>query len=133
MRQYFIIGGAYPGFDGQAWELREIEGELAGTMHPDVKFVEITDLDPKPQLGWLYDPSTNSLYEPPPPYIDPRPPIMAELAEIDRASARPLRVLIISDPDIGAGTPERAELEVLELRAADLRAQLDALDQEPAQ
>lgn len=130
MRQYYLIGGYSVDNPGQAWELVERDGELAGTIHPDIKFVEVTGLDPMPQLGWLYDPVNNSLYEPPPPYIDPRPPILAELADIDRASARPLRALIIADPNVGVGTSERAELEALELRAADLRAQLAALDDE---
>lgn len=95
------------------------------------RLVDITDMDPQPQYGWIYDPETGLFSEPPPPYVDPRPPILYELEQIDKASARPLRALIIADADIGAGTPERAELEALELRAADLRAQLEALPPAP--
>lgn len=93
------------------------------------KLVDITDMDPQPQYGWFYDPETGVFTEPPPPYIDPRPPILAELAQIDRDSARPLRALIIANPELGEGTPERAELEALEQRAVVLRAELEALDE----
>jgi len=90
-------------------------------------FVDITGM--AIGIGWDY--VDGQFSEPPPPYVDPRPAIWAELADIDRASARPLRVLIIADPNVGLGTPERVELEQLELRAADLRAQLEALPPPP--
>ena len=76
--------------------------------------------------GWTY---SDGQFHPPVVVIpDPRPGILAELSQIDRDSARPIRTLIVSAPDIGAGTPERAEIEALEARAVILRAQLEALD-----
>lgn len=90
-------------------------------------FIDVTGMDV--QIGWDY--IDGQFVEPPPPYVDPRPAIYAELDQIDRNSARPLRVLIIADPDVGMGTPERAELEALELRAAELRAELEALPPPP--
>lgn len=116
--------------NGVIYEILNIPAEFDVSNFPsEWILVDVTGFDPFPSPGWLYD--GVSFSEPPPPYIDPRPPILAELADIDRASARPLRVLIIADPDVGLGTPERAELEALELRAADLRAQLDALPPPP--
>lgn len=93
--------------------------------------VDVTDMSPQPQYGWIYDPETGLFAAPPPPYVDPRPPILAELDQIDRDTARPLRVLIVANPDIGAGSVERAELEALEQRAAVLRAELDSLPPAP--
>ena len=101
--------------------------DITTMFHPDFIWIEITGLQPAPLYGWLYDGSVFS--EPPPVYVDPRPAIMAELDQIDRSSARPLRVLIIADPSIGEGTAERAELETMELRAVELRAQLAELDE----
>lgn len=92
-------------------------------------YVEITGMNPAPTYDWTYD--GVNFHVPVPPYIDPRPAIHAQLAEIDRDSARPLRSLIISNPDIGEGTPERAELEALELRAVELRETLDNLPPPP--
>ena len=92
-------------------------------------FVDITDLSIG--IGWDY--IDGEFIEPAPPYVDPRPAIIGELADIDRASARPLRVLIITDPNVGLGTPERAELEALELRAEELRQILDNLPPPPVE
>jgi len=89
--------------------------------------VDITDMDPQPQYGWVYDPETGLFSEPLPPYVDPRPPVIAELDAIDRESVRHIRSLIINDLSIGAGTEERAALELLELRAIDLLAELEEL------
>lgn len=89
----------------------------------------VGDMDPLPQEWWTWD--GVKFNEPLPPYIDPRPALLAELDQIDRESARPLRVLVIADPTIGQGSSERAELETLEQRAADLRAQLAALPPPP--
>lgn len=100
--------------------------DITTMFHPDFIWIEITNLTPEPLYGWLYDGSVFS--EPPPIYVDPRPALMAELDQIDRSSARPLRVLIVLDPDIGMGTSERAELEAMELRAIEIRAELAALD-----
>lgn len=114
-----------------------IDGAVWATMETDLPFswpefqlwIDVTNFNPVPEQGWTWDGSTFTA--PVPPYIDPRPELYAELDRIDKASARPLRVLIISDPDVGMGTPERAELEALELRAAELRAQLEALPPPP--
>lgn len=103
--------------------------EIYELFPPTLTWVEITGMSPVPGYGWSWD--GVKFNEPPPPYVDPRPPILYELEQIDKASARPLRVMIIADPNAGVGTPERAELEALELRAADLRAQLDALPPHP--
>lgn len=119
MRKYVRIQ------DGAVVESFEMEGWIYDLFPEFLMWVEVTGMDPLPQEFWLYD-GVN--FSPPPPiYIDPRPAIIAELEQIDRDSARPLRTLVISDPGAGMGTPERAELEALELRAADLRAQLEAL------
>lgn len=109
-------------------ELLDAEDDFDITNYPAfLIWVETTAVSPKPTYGWTYD--GVSFTEPPPPYVDPRPPILYELEQIDKASSRPLRTLIIADADIGAGTPERAELETLEARATILRAQLAALDE----
>lgn len=113
---------------GRLAEILETDFEIDQLYDPP-SWVDITGVVPQPAWGWLWDGFVFT--EPPPPYIDPRPAIMAELEQIDRASARPLRILIIAEPDVGLGTPERAELEALELRAADLRAQLEALPPPP--
>ncbi|MFJ2493997.1 hypothetical protein ACIOV9_20960 [Pseudomonas iridis] len=63
-----------------------------------------------------------------PPYIDPRPGLEAQLDQIDRQSARPLRALVVANPDIGVGTEERALLVSLEQQAVDIRAELDLLN-----
>jgi len=89
--------------------------------------VDVTDMDPQPQYGWIYNPETGSFSEPPPPYVDPRPPIVAELDAIDRESVRHIRSLIINELSIGAGTEEMAALELLEVRAVDLLAELEEL------
>jgi len=89
--------------------------------------VDVTDMDPQPQYGWIYDPATGLFSEPPPPYVDPRPPIIEELENIDQESLRHIRSLIVNDPTIGAGTVERSELELLEARAIVLIAELEAL------
>lgn len=113
--------------NGVIYEILNIPAEFDISNYPsEWILIDVTGLDPFPGPGWLYDGANFS--EPPPPYIDLRLPILAELDEIDRASARPLRVLIIADPDVGIGTPERAELQALEIRAAELRAQLAAID-----
>lgn len=93
--------------------------------------VDVTDTEPQPAYGWMYNPETGLFSEPPPPYIDPRPAIMAELDQIDKASARPLRTIILANPDVGEGTAEKAELEALELRAAELRNTLENLPPTP--
>lgn len=93
--------------------------------------VDVTDMEPQPAYGWMYNPETGLFSEPPPPYIDPRPAIMAELDQIDKASARPLRTIILANPDVGEGTAEKAELETLELRAAELRNTLENLPPAP--
>lgn len=95
------------------------------------QYIDLEGVEPRPQIGWSYDYETGKFSEPLPPYIDPRPAIFAELEQIDKDSARPLRTLIIANPDIGAGTSERAELENLELRAIALRSELDALPPAP--
>ena len=115
--------------DGVVFESLDWDGWIYDLMPEHMVWVEVTGMNPVPVQAWLYDGTT---FSPPPPiYIDPRPAIIAELEQIDRDSARPLRALVIADPDVGLGTPERAELEALELRAADLRAQLDALPPPP--
>lgn len=113
---------------GMCRQLFTTELEVEQFAPPDQLWVDVTHVEPKPEWGWPWDGSVFT--QPPPPYVDPRPAIIAELDQIDRASARPLRALIISEHNVGSGTPERAELEALELRAADLRAQLAALDDE---
>lgn len=89
-------------------------------------WIDITNVIPAPAYGWSYVDGVFS--EPVPEPEDPRPGILAELVQIDLDSARPIRTLIVSAPDIGVGTPERAEIEALEARAVILRAQLEALD-----
>lgn len=122
MRKYVRIQ------DGSVVESLEIEGWIYDLFPEFMVWIEVTGMDPLPVEFWLYD---GFAFSPPPPiYIDPRPEILAELEKIDRDSARPLRVMIIADPDVGIGTPERAELEAMELRAIELRAQLAALDEE---
>jgi hypothetical protein len=114
---------------GASFEYFSTEGDITTMFPPDLIWIEVTGADPLPPLGWVWDGTQFSA--PPPPYIDPRPAIFAELDQIDRDSARPLRVLIIANPAIGEGTSERAELEVLEMRAAELRTQLEALPPPP--
>lgn len=116
--------------NGTVFELFNIPAEFdIGNYPTEWLMIDVTVIDPQPRLGWIYD--GVNFNEPSPPYIDPRPAILAELAEIDLASARHLRVIVITDPGIGSGTSERAELEALELRAAELRAQLEALPPPP--
>lgn len=116
-----------PGMPSRIGEEQPIEDRFPASFVASLIF--IGDMDPLPQEWWVWD--GNTFHEPPPPYFDPRPGLLAELDQIDRDSARPLRVLVIADPTIGQGTAERAELETLEQRAADLRAQLAALPPPP--
>lgn len=118
--------------DGVVFELLETDGDLTLMFPPELIWVNVDGIVGIDQ-NWVATEENGvwSFIAPLPPYVDPRPPILHELEQIDRASARPLRVLIISDPNVGAGTPERAELEALELRAAELRAELEALPPPP--
>lgn len=110
---------------GDSFETFETEGDITEMFHPSIIWVDITDIYPQPQVGWIWD---GAKFSPPPVVIpDPRPMILAELEQIDRESARPLRALILANPDIGVGTEERSTLEALEVRAADLRARLEEL------
>lgn len=105
------------------------------------RVAEITDIDPDgrfhPSLVWVECPSAVSnewsfvdgeFVAPVIPPHDPRPEIYAELDQIDRDSARPLRALIVAAKDLGIGTAEREQLEALEARALALRSQLEAID-----
>jgi hypothetical protein len=114
---------------GMCRQVFTTELEVEQFAPPEQLWIDVTGIEPKPEWGWTWD--GEEFIQPPPAYVDPRPAILAELDQIDRDSARPLRVLIITNPDIGADTPERAELEALELRAADLRSQLDTLPPAP--
>lgn len=120
-------------FYGKVAELLETDGDITQMFPPELVWVDVTNVEGIGEHwtatedgggGWVF-------IAPEPPYVDPRPEIIAELDQIDRASSRPLRILIITDPDVGHGTAERAELEALELRASDLRAQLEALPPAP--
>lgn len=112
--------------NGLVMELFETDGDITQMFPPVLIWVEITSLNPQPEQGWSYD---GTSFSAPPPYVpDPRPLLHAELEQIDRSSTRPLRAMIVADPDVGLGTPERAELEAMELRAAEIRAELAALD-----
>lgn len=57
-----------------------------------------------------------------------RPVIMAELARIDAASARPLRAILVGS----ATAADRLRLTELDEQAAALRAELAALESPPA-
>ncbi|MNN60863.1 hypothetical protein D3C81_1760700 [compost metagenome] len=112
--------------DGVVVETLDWDGWIYDLMPEHLNWVEITGMDPLPDQQWLYD---GSIFSPPPPIvIDPRPGIIAELEQIDRDSAAPLRILVVADPMIGQGTEERIALEALEARASVLRAQLELID-----
>ena len=109
----------------QVAELFETDGDITTMFPPWIVWVDITGLDPQPDQGWAYD---GQSFTAPPPYVpDPRPILIAELEQIDKNSARPLRALVIADPNIGLGSQERAELEALEQRAAEIRLELENL------
>jgi hypothetical protein len=113
--------------NGNSFEYFSTEGDITTMFPPDLIWIDVTDVDPLPPLGWIWD--GVQFNAPPPPYVDPRPPILYELDQIDKDSARHLRLIVIADAAIGEGTAERAELEALEARAVVLRAQLAALDE----
>lgn len=79
-------------------------------------------------LDWTY--VDGVFYPPPPVYVDPRPELLAALEQIDKDSLRALRIIVTADPVVGVDTPEKAQLEALEVQAAAIRAQLAALDEE---
>jgi len=111
--------------NGLVMELFETDGDITQMFPPILIWVEITNLDPQPEQGWSYD---GANFTAPPPYIpDPRPALYAELEQIDRESTRPLRAMLVAEPNVGVGTPERADLEAKELRAIEIRAELSAL------
>ncbi|MGG5150452.1 tail fiber assembly protein [Alcaligenes aquatilis] len=49
MKQYVLI------IDGAVAETLETGGDIAVMFHPDLEWVEVTDIDPMPQAGWLFD------------------------------------------------------------------------------
>jgi len=59
MRAYARIDG------GVVAELLSTDGNMAEMFHPDLIWVDITDADPKPQQGWLFD--GNGFFPPPGP------------------------------------------------------------------
>lgn len=116
--------------DDMIFDIYDIEGEIAGMFPAELVFLEINGITPRPQSGWsaIEVDGVWKFSAPLPPYIDPRPGLEAQLDQIDRQSARPLRALVVANPDIGVGTEERALLVSLEQQAVDIRAELDLLN-----
>lgn len=123
-----IIDGAvreivlpYVDASGYEWPVEQrFSAEFIATL------VDITEAVPQPDQLWTY---TNGVFAAPlPPYVDPRPAIVAELDDINRTSIGLLRSLVITTAGIGEDTPERAELEALDTRAAELKAELVAIE-----
>ena len=96
-----------PGWTGEGWE-------HVIFVQTDVAWMDWTYVD-----GVFY-----------PPYVDPRPELLAQLEQIDKDSLRALRIVVTADPNIGIDTPEKAQLEALEAQAVIIRAELAALDEE---
>lgn len=94
-----------PGYTGEGWE-------HVIYVQTDVAWMDWTYVD-----GVFY-----------PPYVDPRPGLLAQLEQIDKDSLRALRIVVTLDPNVGGGTDEKAELEALEAQAVIIRAELAALD-----
>lgn len=141
MRNYArVIDGVYmeyfPGrlYDAEAidWVPGEpsrigLEMSIAEWLPPWIveELIEVTGLNPQPAQDWTYDYETRLFSLPTPPYIDPRPRILAELDQIDRDSIRYLRAWLLANSDLESETAGIAQLRSLELRAVELTAQLE--------
>ncbi|WP_175192006.1 tail fiber assembly protein [Achromobacter deleyi] len=100
MRTYALI------IDGAVAELLSTEGDIKKMFHPDLLWVDITDVEPTPAVGWLHMDGTFHLPQKP-------PPSEAEvLAEIDsRLGNALLRVFpLMFMVESGEASPEEVML-----------------------
>lgn len=49
--------------DGVVFEFFETDGDITQMFHPSLVWIEITDLDPQPECGWIYQ---DGAFSPPP-------------------------------------------------------------------
>ncbi len=109
--------GAVPRWTGREWE--DVENHKGETGYVDGKPFTITRFGAYPD-GWSQTPPPPTQEE-----LDARrrAEILAQLAEIDAASVRPLRAVVNGE----AVQEDRDKLAALDAEAADLRAELAAL------
>ena len=110
--------------DGVVFEVLETDLDVSYLLDQE-GWVDATNANPRPDQEWVY---ADGIFSPPPVVVpDRRPIIQVALIDIDRESVSAIRSLLLSDPSIGFGSPERLILQAKEDEALALRAELAAL------
>ena len=126
MRTYARVG------EGMVHELFSTDGNMAEMFHPEMVWVDITDLDSAPYVGWNADQKKGIWI-----FSEPAPPVLTD-AEL-KAAALALRDSLLSVADeatAGMGDAYIAELldvaDVAKFKAyAAYKLKLNKIDQQP--
>lgn len=118
MRNYVRLNA-----ENEVAEFFDFDGDIYEIFPKDLVWIEITGVDKTPWYGWKYD--GNNFFEPEPPYLDPRPQLILELARIDTESMALVRKIVLSSPDLGKDTEEKLDLERLESKAVEIQKRID--------